>query len=475
MIPFYLTDIIDSFSRTGAVQSDSMQWLLLLGLGSGAIYAAGSLLILDSVERTLLAAKGAALQNALDDKERPSGEISAIVLQDAQKSRDWWVILYLFLPSSLVSFTVAAVALFKIDSRALLVVLSVCLIFAAISVAINIQVIKLSKTTLAQNTKANEVIIDILEGRSSVVGASLKSKLRNIALVYLDRVRFYSFRAGLIGLLILPVSFTLQPAIVCFTLLISRNGLTPGTVVAVLMYSGLVASPISQLCGQLPRFGEATASRTRLLKYRSDVEDSGFSSDVDKNLISPDSYASRSLFAMQIKQEIQSILQLNASGKIKVSAEDTIIVVHGPSGSGKTTLFASLLHRLEQQGLGDSVAVLDQEASTWGLQCDELLLANQTAGSSEDLGQEIDLLNKLEVHSLGSHNIRERSSRALSTGERRRLGIARTLLSEKPIILLDEPFAGLDDHRKSLVLSAIRSYAKDHVVLLGLHDVETIR
>ena len=114
MIPFYLTDIIDSFSRTGEVQSDSMRWLLLLGLGAGAIYAAGSLLILDSVERTLLSAKGAALQYSLDDKERPSGEISAIVLQDAQKSRDWWVILYLFLPSALVSFIVAAVALFKI-------------------------------------------------------------------------------------------------------------------------------------------------------------------------------------------------------------------------------------------------------------------------------------------------------------------------------------------------------------------------
>jgi len=475
MIPFYLTDIIDSFSRTGEAQSDSMRWLLLLGLGAGAIYAAGSLLILDSVERTLLSAKGAALQYSLDDKERPSGEISAIVLQDAQKSRDWWVILYLFLPSALVSFIVAAVALFKIDSKALLVVLSVCLVFAVISVVINVQVIKLSKTTLDQNTKANEVIIDILEGRPSVAGISLKSKLRNVALVYLDRVRFYSFRAGLIGLLILPVSFTLQPAIVCFTLSISKNGLTPGTVVAVLMYSGLVASPISQLCGQLPRFGEAAASRTRLLKYRSSLEDTVVSSNIAQSLTSPNSDASHSVSPMQIKQEIQSILQMNSNDDLKVSAREKIIIVHGPSGSGKTTLFASLLHRLEQQGLGDWIAVLDQEASTWGLSCGELLLANQPAGSSEDLSREIDLLNNLEVYSLDSNNIRERSSRALSAGERRRLGIARTILSEKPVILLDEPFAGLDEHRRSLVLAEIRSYAKDHVVLLGLHDAEILR
>lgn len=129
LIPFFLTRIIDSFSTFGSIQTGSIAGLLCTSVGSGVIYAVGSLLILDSVEKTLLFAKDKVLERSLNDKSIQSSEVSAIILQDAQRAREWWVIVYLFVPSAIVSLIVASLALWKIDSIALLVVLSVCFVF----------------------------------------------------------------------------------------------------------------------------------------------------------------------------------------------------------------------------------------------------------------------------------------------------------------------------------------------------------
>ena len=60
--------------------------------------------------------------------------------------------------------------------------------------------------------------------------------------------------------------------------------------------------------------------------------------------------------------------------------------------------------------------------------------------------------------------------REFSGGMKRRLALARALLAPFDVLLLDEPFTGLDQANRDRALAAIRETAGDRPVLLVTHD-----
>lgn len=58
----------------------------------------------------------------------------------------------------------------------------------------------------------------------------------------------------------------------------------------------------------------------------------------------------------------------------------------------------------------------------------------------------------------------------LSGGMKRRTALLRTLLHQAPIMLLDEPFSGLDDENRQKCIELIREYSCDRAVIVVTHD-----
>ena len=60
--------------------------------------------------------------------------------------------------------------------------------------------------------------------------------------------------------------------------------------------------------------------------------------------------------------------------------------------------------------------------------------------------------------------------RAYSGGMKRRLALARSLLAPSDVLVLDEPFTGLDGENRLRALACVRRAAADKPVLLVSHD-----
>ncbi|MFI3177852.1 MAG: ATP-binding cassette domain-containing protein [Eubacteriales bacterium] len=144
--------------------------------------------------------------------------------------------------------------------------------------------------------------------------------------------------------------------------------------------------------------------------------------------------------------------------------------ISGDSGCGKTTLLRIIMG-LEQVDAGEvnrerqnKFAVVFQEDRL----IEELDVWTNLSISSKR--SPIEIQSYLNV--FGLEGFERASVDTLSGGMKRRVAILRALLSDFDILLLDEPFKGLDDERKSVIIEEMKRCLKGKTVLLVTHSRE---
>ncbi|HQT79743.1 MAG TPA: ABC transporter ATP-binding protein [Rhodopila sp.] len=163
----------------------------------------------------------------------------------------------------------------------------------------------------------------------------------------------------------------------------------------------------------------------------------------------------------------------------------------GLNGAGKTTLF-SLITRLYDTRVG-SIDVLGHRISREpGEALRRLGVVFQARTLDLDLSVMDNLLYHAALHGIGGRDARSRAAaalrdigleerardpaRKLSGGQMRRIEIARALLHEPRVLVLDEATVGLDVNSKSLILQHVRSLVRDRgvAVLWATHLLDEI-
>ena len=193
---------------------------------------------------------------------------------------------------------------------------------------------------------------------------------------------------------------------------------------------------------------------------------------------------------IETKNLVKIYEQRRVVDEVSLSVDQgTVVGLLGPNGAGKTTTFYMVVGitkpdfgtiLLDGKDIGQmpmyqrarlGISYLPQEASIFRKMTVEENLLSILETTSLSHEEQVKKMNEL-IEEFRIEHIRHSIGTALSGGERRRVEIARSLVTDPAFILLDEPFAGIDPIAVADLQEMIAHLAKRGIgILITDHNV----
>lgn len=264
--------------------------------------------------------------------------------------------------------------------------------------------------------------------------------------------------------------------------------LTLGTVLVFLSYQASMYRPLRQLARLSTRFSKASVSMQRVAEV---LELDPETADRPDAVVAP-----------PLRGEIRFERVAFAYADGTEVLRDVSFTIHpgervalvGPSGAGKSTIASMILRlfdpddgtvrvdgmdirTLRGESLRDQIAVVLQDSVLFGATIRENIAYGRLEATEEEIrhaARTAGAQEFIERMPQGYDSVVGERGATLSGGQRQRIAIARALVRDPAILILDEPMTGLDPAMSAIVADALERLMDGRTCLVIAHDMDTV-
>ncbi len=488
-----------SADRTAALRNVVLLILATVAAKNVAVYVTGfmSRRIQDQVARDLRRdVFGRVLEHPLARyRDTKGGHVVSTVMADVDQAKTLVSATFVATIRHVLLALVYLSILWFLSWRLTLVVLLIAPVVVFTLRPVLSQVRRRSQAAVFERGEMTAVVAETVQGARVVKAHRAESYEQARLDATADRHLRSSVEAGRFAELAGPLSETLGAAVIMLLVVAvaggsaGLGGLQPAVFVTFVAIALRLLSPVKRL-SQFPAMAEHALSAANRVFALLDVP----SDEVDRGVGASFTDLAREIQFERVWFAYQADRWVLRDVSIRVGVGEVVAIV-GPSGAGKSTVVDLLprfidaqrgdvlldgmpIGRFTRQSLRRAMGIVSQETVlfndsvraniAYGDQAGASMSAIETAARAANAHEFIARLPHGYDTRVGERGV------GLSGGERQRLAIARALLRDAPILILDEATSNLDPEAEQLVQDAIQHLLENRTVVVIAHRLSTV-
>jgi ABC-type multidrug transport system fused ATPase/permease subunit len=416
--------------------------------------------------------------------KRRVGELSSRLSADLSQIQDAMTLMLAEILRGILTLLIGIGLIFYISHKLTLVMLSVIPVIIVVAVIFGKKIRGLSKEAQDNLANSNTIVQETLQGIANVKAFSNEWFERNryadsLGKVVQLAIRNGKYRGSFISFLLFALFGTIVFVVWYGVGLMQRGELSFGDLTAFVIYTTFVGGSMAGFADLYSQLQKTIGSTQRV---REVLKEAIESIDMDKRDINESERLMGSVRFENVSFSYPSRPEINVLQQVTIASKSgQQIALVGPSGAGKSTMVSMLLRFYHpNQGMiyFDDKPFVPQDVLLFGGTIRENIAYGKPDATLAEIAEAARQANAhefIERFPEGYDTIVGERGVKLSGGQRQRIAIARAILKNPVILILDEATSSLDSASEQLVQDALDNLMKNRTSFVIAHRLSTVR